>query len=156
MRRRCRYIIAIDAEQDTEYRFESLGGAVRKCRADFGIEIEIDPRPITPQSKFSRTHCVVGRINYKTEGKTGWLLYLKASITGDEPADVEEYRRENPEFPQQSTADQFFSESQFESYRRLGLHVARTAFDHFGPKPQTICRASFDVWSRYGSCRPHS
>lgn len=75
----------------------------------------------------------MGRINYQKEGETGLLLYLKASITGDEPADVEEYRRENPRFPQQSTVDQFFSESQFESYRRLGLHVARTAFDHLEP-----------------------
>ena len=33
------------------------------------------------------------------------------------------------EFPHQSTADQFFSESQFESYRRLGLHVLRSAFE---------------------------
>jgi hypothetical protein len=56
---------------------------------------------------------------------------IKASITGDEPADVEEYRREKIEFPQQSTVDQFFSESQFESYRRLGLHEARTVLDHF-------------------------
>jgi hypothetical protein len=55
---------------------------------------------------------------------------MKASMTGDEPADVEEYRREFDRFPQQSTADQFFSESQFEAYRRLGLHVARTALDH--------------------------
>ncbi|MBV8436313.1 MAG: patatin-like phospholipase family protein [Silvibacterium sp.] len=131
VRRRCRYIIAVDGEQDTDYRFESLGGAIRKCRADFGIEIEIDPKPITPQSTFSRTHCVVGRIRYE-QGQMGRLLYLKASITGDEPADVEQYRRENPGFPQQSTLDQFFSESQFESYRRLGLHVARTALDHIG------------------------
>jgi hypothetical protein len=128
VRRRCRYIIAIDGEQDTDYHFESLGGAVRKCRADFGIEIEIDPRPITPQTGFSRTHWVLGRIKYKEHAEPGWLLYLKASITGDEPADVEEYRRENAEFPQQPTTDQFFSESQFESYRRLGLHVARSAF----------------------------
>ncbi len=64
MRRRCRYIIVIDGEEDTNYRFESLGGAVRKCRADFGVEIEIDPRPMTPQTNFSRTHCVVGRIHY--------------------------------------------------------------------------------------------
>lgn len=144
VRRRCRYIIVVDAEEDPDYRFESLGGAVRKCRADFGVEIDIDPRPITPQAKFGRTHCVVGRIDYdvdkiengETEAKDiepGWILYLKSSITGDEPADVEEYRRENPQFPQQSTADQFFSESQFESYRRLGLHVARSAFDHVGP-----------------------
>jgi len=129
VRRRCRYIIAIDGEQDTDYHFESLGGAVRKCRADFGIEIDIDPRPITPQAQFSGTHWAVGRINYKEYAEPGWLLYLKASITGDEPADVEEYRRENLQFPQQPTMDQFFSESQFESYRRLGLHVARSAFN---------------------------
>jgi hypothetical protein len=135
VRRRCRYIIAIDGEADTDYRFESLGGAVRKCRTDFGIEIKIDPKPITPiPPALSRTHCIVGTINYgknaKGASETGYLLYLKSSITADEPADVEEYRRENPEFPQQPTSDQFFSESQFESYRRLGLHVARTTFDH--------------------------
>lgn len=53
------------------------------------------------------------------------MLYLKASITGDEPADVEEYRRKNAEFPQQPTSNQFFSESQFEAYRELGLHVCQ-------------------------------
>src|SRR5208282_2751063 len=78
----------------------------------------------------------------------GWLLYLKASITGDEPSDVEEYRRENLQFPQQSTADQFFSESQFESYRRLGLHVAESAFDHINPKAdlQTIFERLESQW----------
>ena len=138
VRRRCHYIVAIDGEEDTDYQFEGLGGAIRKCREDFGVEIEIDPKPIIPHGKLSGTHCVVGRINYRDENqsseqKTGVLLYLKASITGNEPADVEQYRRQNQEFPQQSTADQFFSESQFESYRRLGLHVARTALDHIEP-----------------------
>jgi hypothetical protein len=31
-------------------------------------------------------------------------------------------------FPNQSSADQFFDESQFESYHRLGLHIAKSAF----------------------------
>jgi len=31
-------------------------------------------------------------------------------------------------FPHQSTADQWFSESQFESYRRLGQHIVETLF----------------------------
>ena len=116
-------MIAVDGEEDPNYRFGSLGGAVRKCRADFGVEIEIDPRPIHPEKGNSRTHCVVGRIHYSERpAEPGWLLYIKASITGDEPADVEEYRHEQVEFPQQPTIDQFFSESQFESYRRLGLH----------------------------------
>lgn len=149
VRRRCRYIIVIDGEADPDYRFESLGGAVRKCRTDFGIEIKIDPKPITPvPPALSRAHCIVGTINYgkKANGdqETGYLLYLKSSITADEPADVEEYRRENPQFPQQPTSDQFFSESQFESYRRLGLHVVRTTFDHIQSAQSNSLQEVFD------------
>ena len=134
VRRRCHYVIAIDGEADSDYHFGSLGGAVRKCRTDFGVEIEIDPRPIRPRDGLNGSHCVVGRIHYpEPNSAPGWLLYLKSSITGDEPADVEEYRSEHSEFPQQSTAQQFFSESQFESYRRLGLHVANKTLHDFEP-----------------------
>jgi hypothetical protein len=133
VRRRCRYVIAIDGEADPDYRFEGLGGAVRKCRADFGIHIDINPRPIQLKDGLSRAHCVVGRIRYPEGNKNGWLLYIKSSVTGDEPADVEEYRREHPDFPQQSTLEQFFSESQFESYRMLGAHVASVVLDRYDP-----------------------
>lgn len=129
VRRRAHYIISIDAEEDAGYQFGGLGSAVRKCRADFGVEIEIDAQRIRPQDDLSPVHCVMGRIHYPEAGsEPGWLMYLKSSLTGDEPADVQQYRSGAPAFPQQSTANQFFSESQFESYRRLGLHVAQTAF----------------------------
>ena len=36
IRRKCRYIIVSDGEQDESYVFESLGGAIRKARIDFG------------------------------------------------------------------------------------------------------------------------
>jgi hypothetical protein len=39
------------------------------------------------------------------------------------------YRREYPWFPHQSTAQQLFSEAQFEAYRALGEHAAEAAFD---------------------------
>ncbi|MBV8553036.1 MAG: hypothetical protein JOY54_17205 [Acidobacteriaceae bacterium] len=147
VRRRCRFIIAIDAEQDQNFVFEGLGGAVRKCRADFGVQIDINPRPIQPVNGFSGAHCAVGRIWYPNPAQNGWLFYLKASITGDEAADVEEYRREHPEFPQQSTANQFFSESQFESYRRLGLHVVRSGIDFMpGPDLDAVFSRLADHW----------
>ncbi len=38
------------------------------------------------------------------------------------------YAAQNPSFPHQSTADQWFDESQFESYRRLGFHVVEEIF----------------------------
>jgi hypothetical protein len=71
----------------------------------------------------------MGTIHYP-EGETGYLFYLKASLTGDEPEDVREFRSRFADFPHQSTGDQFFTESQFESYRHLGLHMARTALQH--------------------------
>jgi len=149
VRRRCRYIVIGDGEQDPEMTFEGLGGAIRKCRADFGVEIDLRPDPIRLGANgMSTVHCVVGLVTYPEEetgraatfsgepidlcpgGRArGWILYLKSSVTGDEPADVLQYRSANPAFPQQTTADQFFTESQFESYRRLGLHIARTAFE---------------------------
>jgi outer membrane protein assembly factor BamD len=52
------------------------------------------------------------------------LLYLKASVSGDEPEDIRNYHRAHPEFPHESTADQFFDEAQWESYRKLGEHVS--------------------------------
>ena len=39
VRRRCRYIIACDAEQDAALTFSGLGNAIRKCRTDLGVEI---------------------------------------------------------------------------------------------------------------------
>ena len=129
VRRRCKYIIVGDGEQDGGYTFGSLGGAIRKCRTDFGVSIDIDPKRIRPKDESSRTHCVVGAINYP-DGESGWLLYLKSSLTGDEPEDVEQYAASNPDFPHETTANQFFTESQFESYRKLGWHITQTAFEN--------------------------
>jgi hypothetical protein len=53
----------------------------------------------------------------------GVLVYIKASLNANEPADVTQYYRSHDEFPHESTANQFFNESQFQSYVRLGMHV---------------------------------
>jgi hypothetical protein len=39
------------------------------------------------------------------------------------PYDIYSYARSSKDFPHESTADQWFSESQFESYRALGAHI---------------------------------
>ena len=54
----------------------------------------------------------------------GVLVYVKPVVYGSlEPRDVVNYANLNPDFPQESSADQFFSESQFESYRELGAWI---------------------------------
>lgn len=131
IRRRCRYIIACDAEQDDKLVLEGLGNLVRKARIDFNAEIEIDTSQIRQidEAGRSRAHCAVGRIYYDGNRESaGYLIYLKASLTGDEVSDVLQYKAQHSAFPHESTGDQFFSESQFESYRALGEHIVETAF----------------------------
>jgi hypothetical protein len=106
---------------------------VRKCRQDFGIRIEIDIGPLLRKegTPYAKWHCAVGRIHYEdvnVEAFPGTLIYIKPSLSGDEPSDVRNYRVDHPAFPHESTANQFFNESQFESYRVLGEHIARNVF----------------------------
>ena len=126
VRRRCKYIIVCDAEQDEGYAFEGIANAIRKCRVDFGVVITLQTNGINPADakQTSTIHAVMGTISYPGLEECGRLIYVKASVTGDEAIDVLEYRRRCPGFPHQSTADQSFDESQFESYRMLGLHIA--------------------------------
>jgi hypothetical protein len=139
VRRRCKFILLCDAEEDHSYHFGGLGMAIRKCRVDFGAEIKIDPSQIVPgvAGRWSESHCAVGTIEY-LDGSRGTLVYIKASMTGDEPEDVIQYHATQRQFPHESTADQWFEESQFESYRALGYHAANHTLS-----PSD----SWDVWN---------
>jgi hypothetical protein len=139
VRRRCKYIIAVDAEQDGKMSFNGLANAIRKCRTDFGVSIELDLNNIRRIDRRSRAHCTAGRIYYPEPDATpGHILYIKSSLTGDEAPDVLEYESRNDAFPHESTGDQWFDESQFESYRMLGYHAGREAL-------QLALRTAVDV-----------
>jgi len=130
VRRRCHLIVVIDASADPMYAFEDLAGAIRKIQIDFGVSIEIDTAAIHPRKGDEWAHWAKGVIRYTDadkQGVNGQLLYLKPVLTGDESSAVQSYRRSSEDFPHESTADQFFSESQFESYRELGFHSAMQA-----------------------------
>jgi hypothetical protein len=47
----------------------------------------------------------------------------------DEPAELINYRDENPDFPHDPTLDQFYDERRFESYRALGWHIGHKVTD---------------------------
>jgi hypothetical protein len=133
VRRRCRYIVVSDASQDGALAFEDLGNAIRKCRVDLGIEIDLDVDPIRQRGDqhHSLRQCAVGRIHYErveAQATPGILVYLKPALTGAEPTDILNYAARQPEFPHQTTADQWFDESQFESYRQLGYYIVKKTF----------------------------
>ena len=134
VRRRCRYIVALEAPPDRGASTDNLANMIRLCRIDFGVRIELDTTPLeeTGPGKLSHWHCAIGTIHYDdVDGGElpGILVYVRASLTGDEPPDVQEYAAKNRAFPSQSTLDQFFDETQFESYRALGYHVASQVFN---------------------------
>ena len=131
--RRCHYIVVSDGSCDADRSFTDLGNAIRKIRIDLGIDIEIETELLELETgtRTSRGHFALGLIRYDRVdhgAKAGLLIYLKPSLTGNEPADVTEYASCHEEFPHEPTADQFFDESQFESYRALGFHIAEKVF----------------------------
>lgn len=131
IRRRCRVIIISDAECDPELKFEGLGSLIRMCEVDLGARITLDVGPIRPDPESDRSslRCAVGQIDYG-DGipDDGVLIYLKATMTGHEDSAVLQYKASHPDFPHESTGDQFYGENQFESYRRLGREVAGSTF----------------------------
>ncbi len=131
LRRRCKYIIVGDGEADPDLKFEGLAILMRLSRIDMGIDININVEHLekNEETGMSQGHWTIGTIRYGN-GEEGKLLYVKLSITGDENRYVKEYRsrKEGADFPHQSTADQFFDETQFEVYRALGHHVASDLF----------------------------
>lgn len=130
VRRHCRYVIVSDASADRDVAFDDLGNAVRRVREDFGVEIELDVGPLRRGADgLSRQHAVIGTIHYDgfTGTDKGVIFYFKPTLVGDEPTDVTQYRSRTPAFPHEGTADQFYDEAQWESYRRLGEHTVSVA-----------------------------
>jgi hypothetical protein len=130
VRRTCRYILVLDGAADGELKFQDLGNALRKIRIDTKIDIQFD-ESWEQQMREHKRRWAVARIVYRDAGKAaedGYLIYIKPLMSGTEPPDVVAYHASHPEFPHESTANQFFNESQTESYRMLGLHTIREVF----------------------------
>ncbi len=134
LRRRCKFIVAVDGECDPEIRCGSLMRLIRYALIDFGIQIDIDmsrykkkPDGTVP-FHFALAKIEYPALNHDSSKATGYLLYVKLSRTGNEPPHVAYYQSQHAEFPHESTADQFFDEDQFEAYRALGEHAANDLF----------------------------
>ena len=152
LRRRCAVVIVGEGECDEVGGFPGLSTLMRLAEIDRNIKIEFPKgsleRLILP-SNFdalsgeklkkqiaSQRHFSVARIRYpKQESQPeefGYLLYVRSSLRGDEDQILQSYRKSNPAFPNESTADQMFNEGQFEAYRRLGVKMMSGALEEVG------------------------
>jgi hypothetical protein len=150
--RRCRHVVVSDAGCDPQARLGDLGNAIRKIRIDFGIpirfekEIEFYPNSSAKQGLY----CAIARIDYDAVDRgtaPGRLLYLKPTLRGrgehPVPYDVYSYSKTVDSFPHEPTTDQWFTESQFESYRALGFHSLEQILGGAAPRdfPDFFARA---------------
>jgi hypothetical protein len=118
IQRRCQTIVVLDGGCDEKFTYEDLGNALRKIRIDLDVHITFQDACIDPLRKMDK-RCAVADLLYP-DGSSGQLIYVKPMAVGNLPPDVASYAKANPAFPHQSTADQWFDESQTESYRMLG------------------------------------
>jgi len=150
--RAIRLIVACDCGCDPTYQFENLANLVRLARIDFGIEIEVD-RSIVSDPLLCDVFGVPEDFAIGTDGlcpvngKCALLLnifysrmaqaanqpdarivLLKPRLVAGMAIDLMQYQAIRPQFPQESTADQFYDEAQWESYRKLGFEIANRVF----------------------------
>ena len=92
----------------------------------------INPAAIGPRQDICRDGAqaaALGIITYTDEpGLTSWVLLVKATVGGEVPLDVSCYAATHEDFPHTSTAQQFFSDDEWEAYRMLGRCVGGRVF----------------------------
>lgn len=146
VRRRVRVIVCCDASADPGFDFASLQVLMRRIGTDFGAKFEFDkdnqiecliPRDPDPQkvqardhrtnaypvgARFAKRGYIRGKIVYP-KGEPGTFILLKTTMINGLGLITRGYKGAHPDFPDQTTADQFFDEEQFEAYRELGYEI---------------------------------
>jgi hypothetical protein len=140
IRRKAKVVIISDGGADENYKFGDLANAIEKARVDFGVTIrfnekydlsrllpgsaELGDKLFIDKFQLAESGFAVADIDYRDGNNThGTLIYLKTTLTKNLPADIYGYKSANESFPNQTTADQFFNEEQFEAYRELGYQL---------------------------------
>ena len=154
VRRRVSLIICCDGGADPDFSFSDLQVFVRRIGSDFGARVEFDeanhlehmipqepdPDKVRAQdhdtpaypvgTKFSDRGYVKGKIVYppnddETESETSTFILIKTTMIKQIGLTLKGYKGKHPDFPDESTADQFFDEEQFEAYRELGYAITK-------------------------------
>lgn len=138
IRRRCRYIIAVDAgdgARDGDVAPEAgLATLIRRCLCDFGIRIEIaSPRlPEAGGDRLENASAVIARVHYgdvDQGAKPGAVIYVRLASTGDdlpELAQFGQYERASTHRSSRSVRE--LGDRRHEGYRWLGNQAARAVF----------------------------
>ncbi|HMC44930.1 MAG TPA: hypothetical protein VKJ77_06370, partial [Caballeronia sp.] len=144
LRRQLAFIVIFDNGCDPSYAFDDLANLMRRVRVDFGIEIFESSCKITSPDGLRLNPSLIAKSfdafakgpDYLAirlmvafpDGRTGQILSIKPRLSAAAPHDVRQYKNTSPDFPHETTADQFFDDVQWESHRALGYSQARALF----------------------------
>jgi hypothetical protein len=159
IRRKMDLILVSDGGQDGDFTFADLGNAIERVRVDFGVSIRFDdecyvpegvlPKPLEAKSEtwakkfgLAKRGFALASIWYPDRQSCGVLIYVKATMIDGLPSDLYAYKAQNPEYPDQTTLDQFFDEDQFEAYRELGYNLVKQMFAEFDEEKATAAPES--------------
>lgn len=153
--RRVYQIFGCDNGADPQYRFEDLANLIRLARIDLNVDLVVQTefngllaKVFAGPSEFCRLRGTSATAATQTPplcepGPAALLLWatylgdaspstqiilIKPNVPADAEADIRQYAVEHSSFPQEPTADQFFDEAQWESYRALGFHLGSKLF----------------------------
>ena len=144
LRRQLAFVVIFDNGCDPDYAFDDLANLIRRVRVDFGIEIFESSCKITAPDGLRLNARLIAKSfdafakgpDYLAirlmaafpDGRIGQILAIKPRLSAAAPHDVRQYKNTSPEFPNETTADQFFDDVQWESHRALGYSQARALF----------------------------
>ncbi|WP_459592782.1 patatin-like phospholipase family protein [Bradyrhizobium diazoefficiens] len=140
-RRKSAVILVLDGEQDATTSMPALYSVVQRMQEDFKMNVDLEgrlddlvpvPFPGYPDgAKYVKRPFFVAPLTY--EDKTpGVLVYVKLSLASTAGFAAKGYRAQYPDFPHQSTANQFFVAQQVEAYRDVGFANMALALDALG------------------------
>jgi hypothetical protein len=154
LKRRCRLIIACDAGQDEQHSFLDFSRVLTRMRLEEGITLrpleqseqvmKLDLLMPEAKERYTKDHFFVAEIVYPdVHPERSYLIYIKSSLTGDEPTELLQYHRFNTLFPHDPTADQFYGPERFAPYVQLGSHMADIVCRHLPPRLDELSAQGF-------------
>ncbi len=130
-----KWILACDNGADPAYQFHDLANLIRLARIDLNVEMAVETnfedfpalasvfgalREFSPGPSSQGPIAVLLKAEHKPSGAVTWIVLIKPHCWPGASDDVWHYASKQRRFPQETTADQFFDEAQWESYRALG------------------------------------
>ncbi|MFM2356218.1 MAG: hypothetical protein RLZZ528_1954 [Pseudomonadota bacterium] len=173
VRRRCGLIIICDGGQDPDSSYSALTYAALRIKEDFGAILKFNvgvggngpapsatkptsPGDLVPRAseteyprgaEYARRGFFLATVKYAESDVPGpdqaIVIYLKSALIPELGLAAKAYRGSHPDFPYQSTSDQFFDAEQFEAYREVGYRITdqmlrATGYSHlFSQKGQS-------------------